>query len=211
MINTTGKNVYITIYILFLIAGAALLYNFRQPTLELAINSWNNIYSDYFFKYITYLGDGIFYVFIVIVVGIYDWKKGVVAGAIGTLQGILVQGLKIYIFPNAPRPLHTFEGAPPLVPPHLIDGVEVHAFNSFPSGHTATIFAITISLVFVFTANRPLLSLLLFFVAFLVGYSRIYLMQHFFIDVYMGAIIGVFIAILGWNTASKYWLKDAID
>ncbi len=211
MINTTGKNVYMTIYILFLIAGAALLYNFKQPTLELTINSWNNIYLDYFFKYITHLGDGLSFVSAVLVIGIFDWKKGVIVALIGVTQGILVQGLKNYAFPDAPRPMHFFQHNTPALPPHLVDGVDIHSFNSFPSGHTATIFAITLSLVFVFTANKPLFSLLLFLVAFVVGYSRIYLMQHFFVDVYMGAIIGVFITIVGWNLASKYWLKEEVE
>ncbi|TAG55826.1 MAG: phosphatase PAP2 family protein [Cytophagales bacterium] len=205
MINSTGKNAFTTIYVLFLITGASLLYNFKQPEIELAINGFNSTYSDYFFKYITFFGDGIFYTAVCLIICIFDWKKGIVAGFIGAFQGLIVQGLKYFVFAEAPRPMHTFEVNPPNITPHLVDGVQVHAFGSFPSGHTATAFALAICIIFVFTSHKPLLSLLLFLTAALVGYSRIYLLQHFFIDVYMGSIIGVFTSISIWNIANKHW------
>lgn len=211
MINSIGKNAFTTIYVLFLITGASLLYNFKQPEIELAINGLNSIYSDYFFKYITFIGDGIFYTAVCLIICIIDWKKGVVSGVIGIVQGLIVQGLKYYVFAEAPRPMHTFETNPPNITPHLVDGVQIHAFGSFPSGHTATAFAMAICLIFVFTAHKPLLSLLLFLAAILVGYSRIYLLQHFFVDVYMGSILGVFVAIYIWNLANKYWFKISDD
>lgn len=203
MINTTGKNAFITIYVLFLILGASLLYNFKQPEIELAINACYNQYLDQFFKYYTFLGDAIFYTLITIIIIIYHWKKGIVVATIGVLESMIVQGLKYFVFPNSPRPIHFFELNPPVVPPHLVEGVQVHAFGSFPSGHSAAAFSLAICVVFVFTQTKPLLSLLVFFGAILVAISRIYLMQHFFVDVYIGSIIGVFVSVFCWNFAEK--------
>jgi membrane-associated phospholipid phosphatase len=41
-----------------------------------------------------------------------------------------------------------------------------------------------------FTKNKWI-EFLLFSIALIVGYSRVYLSQHFFIDIYAGSIIGV--------------------
>ena len=63
--------------------------------------------------------------------------------------------------------------------------------------------------------NKKLVSLILFLFALLVGISRIYLVQHFLKDVYLGAIMGVMIGILlFWaqgllsNEPDKWWNKS---
>jgi membrane-associated phospholipid phosphatase len=72
---------------------------------------------------------------------------------------------------------------------HYVTGVEVHSINSFPSGHTTTAF--TFVLLIALTIRHKSFMLLAIIVALLVGYSRIYLGQHFPLDV--GA--GIFVAI----------------
>jgi len=48
------------------------------------------------------------------------------------------------------------------------------------------------------------LSILFFIMAVLVGVSRVYLVQHFFIDVYAGACIGL-ISVIGGIAATQLW------
>ena len=66
-------------------------------------------------------------------------------------------------------------------------------FNSFPSGHTVTAFSAAIVILYL-TKNKNW-SILLFIVALAVGYSRMYLSEHFFEDVIVGSVIGVLITI----------------
>ncbi|MFM7587462.1 MAG: phosphatase PAP2 family protein, partial [Bacteroidota bacterium] len=80
--------------------------------------------------------------------------------------------------------------------------VEQHRHQSFPSGHTAAAFAIA-SLLCLIDPPKPLAQystgarqLLLLTLAFAVGYTRVYLSQHFFADVLAGSFLGVFSAAL---------------
>ncbi|MBC7654228.1 MAG: phosphatase PAP2 family protein [Oligoflexus sp.] len=71
-----------------------------------------------------------------------------------------------------------------------MEGIKVHFNNSFPSGHTVTIFAVAFTLITLYKKNF-LVKYLLIFMAFIVGFSRIYLSQHFPIDVIAGSLIGI--------------------
>ena len=72
---------------------------------------------------------------------------------------------------------------------HLVSGVEIHYLQSFPSGHTMTAFALACFVAIVLKQTK--LSVFCLFLAILVGISRIYLFQHFPIDVFSGSILGV--------------------
>ena len=69
--------------------------------------------------------------------------------------------------------------------------------GSFPSVHTARITAFSIA-VFSFYTDKIYFLIALLAVA-CVGYSRIYLRKHYFIDVLAGFLIGTVINILGLN------------
>ncbi|MBB45941.1 MAG: hypothetical protein CMM43_07510 [Rhodospirillaceae bacterium] len=66
------------------------------------------------------------------------------------------------------------------------------AHNSFPSGHTQTIFAIAIGLTLLY----PRLGIFLVPLAVLVGISRVVLIAHYPSDVLFGAYLGMATAIL---------------
>jgi membrane-associated phospholipid phosphatase len=71
---------------------------------------------------------------------------------------------------------------------HRVEGVSIHSLHSFPSGHTQTAF-----LIFTFLAlfcKRTAMAYVLIFTAALVSLSRVYLLQHFFVDIWIGSIIG---------------------
>ena len=102
------------------------------------------------------------------------------------ITGLLVQVIKRLA--NSPRPKVYF--GPNTI--HCIDGITRVGYGSFPSGHTATIFALTT--LFALYYNDRRMSIFLLIISVLTGFSRIYLSQHFPIDVLIGSIIGVIVS-----------------
>jgi undecaprenyl-diphosphatase len=77
-----------------------------------------------------------------------------------------------------------------------------YKYHSFPSGHTGSALAYFGVLGFAF--RRWSWGFLLFGVA--IGWSRIYLNVHYFSDVIVGAIVGLFFAQLTWERI-RPWLE----
>jgi len=94
---------------------------------------------------------------------------------------------------DEPRPIKFFSVNFPDIQLHQIVGEHLHSSHSFPSGHTITAFAFFLALAY-FT-KRPLLHFLYFVLALLVGFSRIYLSQHFVLDVLVGSVVGVAVTV----------------
>ena len=103
------------------------------------------------------------------------------------LSSLFAQGMKHYIFDQAPRPLLYFMDSRRV---HHLPYTHFLYNHSFPSGHTVSIFTLATLLV-AYSRNRRL-DLILLFIAFLTAYSRVYLGHHFFEDVVFGSFIGVF-------------------
>ncbi|MCK4921460.1 MAG: phosphatase PAP2 family protein, partial [Bacteroidales bacterium] len=85
---------------------------------------------------------------------------------------------------------------------YQVPGIELHSHHSFPSGHTATAFALFFGLS-LFVKNQWYKSSLLLF-ATLIGYSRIYLGQHFPADVIAGSVIGIFTSIFLFSRLTNW-------
>ena len=114
------------------------------------------------------------------------------------LTTLIVQPIKHIV--NAPRPLTWFaEHMPDLTLP-LVDGVRMNLWLSFPSGHTATFFALFFSLSVICCAEnikgKNILSFLCFLCATFGAYTRIYLSQHFALDIFAGILIATLSTIL---------------
>lgn len=101
------------------------------------------------------------------------------------LEGLIIQGLKLTF--NFPRPSVKF---PELM--RHIEGVKLVQWKAFPSGHTAAAFFGSGIIIYILNKldTPKSLSFFIVFLAFLVGYSRIYLGQHSFEDVLSGAFLG---------------------
>ena len=51
--------------------------------------------------------------------------------------------------------------------------------------------------------QKKVIGILIFGLAVLVGFSRVYLIHHFFIDIYVGSIIGTLLAIIIYS----FWVR----
>jgi membrane-associated phospholipid phosphatase len=151
----------------------------------LVINKYNNPAFDYVFEYWTYLGDGLIWVplFLYVILFRRDFFIAILASVI--ICTLLTQVLKKVVFPDDMRPIIAL-GKEKV---RIIEGLKINTRNSFPSGHTSTAF--TLALLMAFLVRKNFCVYFFPLVAFFVGYSRVYLAQHFVTDVLAGMFVGV--------------------
>lgn len=181
--------------LLFGLGVSQILY--RQGIILLEINRYYSSGADLFFKYFTYLGDGVFCVGVGVLLLFWSKLKGALVIASYAISGIFAQLIKNFGFPKEPRPVEYFSGM--IQSLHTVAGVELSHWNSFPSGHTTSAFALFAMLAV--WAKSPLLKFLCLVVAVAVAFSRMYLLQHFLVDVYAGSILGTLTA---WVLILRY-------
>ncbi len=102
----------------------------------------------------------------------------------GAVTSIIISGLKYYF--DAPRPLMLLPGRL-----HIVTWMSQAFEYSFPSGHTTGAFSAASFLIVYFGIQNKQVQLVAFLAAAACGISRIYLAQHFPIDVAIGAFLGL--------------------
>lgn len=177
--------------ITFIVVFAAFLFIYGKKDSFILINGFYNPSLDYFFQYVTYLGDGLIYIPIVLYCLFLNRRFLVPVLAAIVICTVLTHFLKRIVFPDELRPV-SLEVEKVII--HKIEGVPLHRQHSFPSGHTSTAF--TMALLLASIMKRKIWAYILPMVAFLVGYSRVYLAQHFVTDVTVGMLIGIVSAYL---------------
>ena len=180
--------------ILFFTFFVFLLLLFPNKNLHLVVNSFHTHFFDVFFKYVTYLGDGVLFAVFMIFFLFIKRKQSLKFAIAGITTLLVTFVLKKVVFTKFPRPVEFF-GEEKL---HLIEGVKMHHWNSFPSGHSMAAFAM-FTLFFLYVKN-PVLKGMFLTIASLAAFSRVYLSQHFLLDILVGSMIGVGIALV-----SDYW------
>ena len=205
--NSSPFNIWMCAFILF--GGFALLI-FTKENIHLFINQYHSHSADVFFKYATLLGDGISATILVVILLFVRFRYAIMVAVSNISCSVVVQSLKRFLFYDSVRPYQFFKGIHQL---YLVPGIEVYSFHSFPSGHSATIFT-TCTLLCIMTKHR-LLRVVLFILACLIAYSRMYLSEHFLLDVYAGAILGVLVAygtavFLNTEQDNPEWFKYSV-
>jgi len=183
------NGVYLCIYVIILaVLGYVLLTN-GKVQIHKALNTHvGNVYIGVFFKYITYLGDGLVAFFIAFIFLFINTRVSVYILISYLGAAVVSYILKHVVYDDVYRPHSAFEY---FLHEKLneVEGVDVASFHSFPSGHALSAFALFFCLLFVTKQQR--FKVIFFMLAFIASFSRIYLSQHWLIDVYVGSIIGV--------------------
>lgn len=206
-----SKNIwFLTPYIIFLSICAGLLLSFPKAELHILLNKANAPFFDIFFKYVTHLGDGTM-IAILAVIFLFIKYRYFFAFLIGSLSAALLVNLfKKVILDEMYRPAKYFELFE-TYRLHLVEGINQHSFQSFPSGHTATAFSVFFMLALVTKTSWG--KMLLLVAAVIVAYSRVYLSQHFLVDITAGSIISVLLMMLSYyqvQTWQKAWLNNSV-
>ena len=153
----------------------------------LYLNANLGLFTDKVFEYSSYLAEGWIWIpYFIVLVGLYKKDKAFILMNF-LISTLLIQFAKNFIFTTAMRPMASGLDATQI---HTVPGVEIHTFNSFPSGHTATAFTLFILTTYLFP-NKYALSIGIVY-AIVCGYSRVYLAQHFPLDL----AGGIFVALL---------------
>ena len=209
--KTILKNnaVFIGLCLAMLLTLGVVLLVYPKPDIHLWLNQYHRPFLDTFFSRYTVVGE---YCPYIIAVLLLFYKAGWAAffaadAALCTLVGQIIKHIV-----NAPRPLVYFAEHFPDIQLPLVEGVRMNHYFSFPSGHTISFFATFFALCIIATdyldtkkdkmspANYQLSSincqLLFFLLAVLGAYSRIYLSQHFAMDIFGGATLSFIITLL---------------
>ena len=194
------------LYFIAFIAALVLLLVFSKATIHLWINRHNTPFADHFFVLATFIGNGIFSLLAAVVLSFFSLRKSLTVLSAWMISGLLVQLLKQFVFSSALRPVSYFRHLASL---HLVDGVTLFTTQSFPSGHTASAFALFLCLAYF--SDRRMLQGLFFALAFTVAYSRMYLSEHFLVDVTGGSVLGLGIACLFIYLFSGKWSNFVPD
>lgn len=184
-------------YLFVLIACLVIKLIFTRSEIYFAVNSHYYNFADAVAPYVTDLGNGWTAVAIAAIMVLFSYRKALILASAFAVTSISAQIIK-YIF-DAPRPKLYFKDQ--LSKIHFVKAVEILSYHSFPSGHTVTAFMLAV--IFTYWSKNKAWGLVFLLLAIFVGYSRMYLSEHFFEDVVAGSVVGVILTVI-W----LYWLDN---
>ena len=195
---------------LLLALGLALMY-IPKGDLHWLLCNRHTPARDIFFRYYTHVAEWFPYVLCVLLLLFGRVGNGLFASAAMVFSSLTTQICKHLI--NAPRPVTWFAENMPDIRLPLVEGVDMNYWHSFPSGHTTSFFALAFVASILITKRLTahgltgvagMLQALLFLLAALGGYSRIYLCQHFALDVFAGVMVGLLITCICYAIFSRF-------
>lgn len=205
--NIISENkVYFFCFLLFLLIGAGFLLAIELGDAIRFFSAHRSGWSNWLFLYGTRLGEEYTYFLVFAICLFVRFRYSFLVLLTGLVVTIVSFTTKTLFAHD--RPITFFEKLSGLEELNLIEGIELHSgATSFPSGHTMSAFAL-FGLLALLVPKKRWVAVLFFLLALLVGLSRIYLVQHFLKDVYLGAIIGTILAIMLWMANRRWGLTE---
>ena len=187
-------------YLILLCCCLVIKLVFTKDEIYFAVNSRHTDFLDTIELYITDLGNGWTIVVLAALLTLYNYRIAFLMVTTFVVTSLAVQIVKFFF--DAPRPKLYFKDE--LSKLYFVKGVDILSHDSFPSGHTLTAFATGV-LVTYLVKNKSWGILLVLYGA-MVGFSRMYLSEHFFEDVIGGSVLGVFLAIfwISWIDSKAF-------
>ncbi|MCF8226991.1 MAG: phosphatase PAP2 family protein [Bacteroidales bacterium] len=210
MFNMRGGT-FLSLFLMLFIPLLFIIGFYSREETHVFLNGFHSPFLDTVMKYWTFLGDGMFQVYIVVILLFVSIRFAATGLTAFLLGGLSVQFLKRVVFSDMVRPVKYFERMGINYDLHLVEGVDMHYWLSFPSGHAATAFAMFFAFALL-TRNR-VVQLFLLVISMGVAYSRVYLSQHFLMDVVVAAFLGVFMGWMGYfliQKIEKAWMEGSI-
>lgn len=198
------NRIFFILFALFFAVSLTVVAIYGKGESHLFLNSLHHPFADSFFSFITYFGDGLLIFGYLLIMVFISYRYTFSLAIAFSISGLIIPFLKKIFFHDWPRPSSYFDGLATL---HTVPGVDLHCCRTFPSGHSATAFAV----LFCFAAVLPKVwqKTAVFVSALVVAYSRVYLSQHFLADVAVGSLIGLlsgWMAVAVMQKPAKAWL-----
>lgn len=210
MANVWSKNkIFLSLsLILIAVLGLALLY-IPKGELHLLLCDHHTPARNIFYRYYTSVAEWFPYIVCIAILLFGRIGDGVFASSAMILSALSTQILKHIV--NAPRPVTWFEKYMTDTQLPLVEGVKMNHWFSFPSGHTTSFFALALVASILLTRlpreskmTSCVIQILLFLLAAIGGYSRIYLSQHFALDVFAGILVGCLITLACYAIFNRF-------
>ena len=184
-------------YLLILCLCLVIKLVFTREEIYFSVNRVHSPYTDFLAPFVTDIGNGWTAVGIAAILTLFSYRKAFIVATAYAVTSVSAQILK-FMF-DAPRPKLYFKDQ--LEKIYFVKGVDILSLHSFPSGHTVTAFSLGVLATY-WSKNKALGPVFLL-IAILVGYSRMYLSEHFFEDVVAGSVTGFVLTVI-WI----YWLDN---
>jgi len=213
-----NNSIFIALSLMLIIALGAALLSIPKGELHLLLCDRHTPWGDIFYRYYTHVAEWFPYALCVLILLFCRVGDAAFAASCQALSALTTQIIKHIVV--APRPLTWFETNWPEIQLPLVEGVEMNRWLSFPSGHTTSFFALFFALSVIVTGYLTektqntksnlwwiAVQILCFAAAAFGGYSRIYLSQHFALDVLGGTCVGMIITLVCYAIFSPFEQK----
>jgi len=192
--HTIRQNAYFFIpFALWVLIGGCPLLACSRSELFFAVNGAFNPFLDKLNTVLSAFGRGDVIPFILLSLLLIPAYRNLNYILTTLAFGVIIP-LVIYVtkqFFNTPRPLKYYDE----LHVHTVPWLDNLYETSFPSGHTLGAFGFFMILSLYMPSSLKPISILFFLLAIACGYSRLYLGQHFFADVYAGSIVGTLLSV----------------
>lgn len=199
--NRQAARYFVVLLLLWMVVGLVLLIVEENRQIYIWMNEKHTPFRDVFFSYFTELGTfkAVIGCLVILLMMNKKWRNlpFIVLFSLCQLFPFVITQILKNIF-QRPRPLRYFENADWI---HKVVGQPEQYSLSFPSGHSEGVFALACFCSLLLPNKYRIFGVLFFAIALLAAFSRIYLSQHFYEDIYVGSLIGAFGALFVF-----YWI-----